>query len=485
MTMNAPAGTAILSAVRPHTGVRSAPSTPAVPRVDAGAVLQLHAALLAQPDFPAAASAFVNELAELLSAMRVCVGLSGPGGISIAAMSGAVDFRRDAELCRTLVGVMNEAAQQGVSIAYPAQPQARPRITLAHAELLRHGAVGVVTVPLVSAGQVTGALTLEFRADAEPGTSLIDACEQLASLAAPVLELKRDADRSWFERLRIALRGLRHGVTGSGNLAVKLGVLALAAVLAMLCYWPVTYRVSAPAHLEGAVQRVLVAPADGFLRAAHVKPGDPVTAGQVLAELADHDLVLERGKWSSELAQLENSARSALAKGERTQYVVNLSKSDAARAQLALVEQQIGRSQIRAPFDGLVIKGDLSQSLGAPVQRGDVLLTVAPADAFRLIVEVDERDIGAVRVGQRGALALAALPHITTGFRVVRVTPVATARDGRNYFEVEARFESRPQSGRPGLQGVAEIDAGEQPLAWIWTHRLLDWARLAIWSFGS
>jgi len=56
------------------------------------------------------------------------------------------------------------------------------------------------------------------------------------------------------------------------------------------------YRVSAPARLEGAVQRVLAAPADGYLKQTHVRPGDHVKEGQLVAELADEDLSSRRGK---------------------------------------------------------------------------------------------------------------------------------------------------------------------------------------------
>ena len=259
----------------------------------------------------------------------------------------------------------------------------------------------------------------------------------------------------------------------------------LAVAVAALFLWPVDYRVTAPAHLEGAVQRVLVAPADGYLRDAQVKPGDTVKADQVLAELSDQDLELERRRWTSELAQHENSFRSALAKGDRIEYVLSLGKSESARAQLALVQQQMARSRIRAPFDGIVIKGDLSQMLGAPVRRGDVLLTVAPVDAYRLIIEVDEREIGDVALGSSGALALAALPSATNAFEVVRITPVATAKDGRNFYEVEAKLDATGAGLRPGLQGVAKIAAGQRSTAWIWGHRFVDWARLSLWSLGG
>ena len=484
-TMNAPASAALLSALRDEAELRRAPLAHGTPALDASAVLQVQTALLAHAQFSAAAAAFAAELATLCAATRVCLGIREHGGTLVVAVSGQAEFRRNSELCRAFAAAMDEAMEQGASIRYPADSQARPRVCLAHAELARGGAQTVVTVPLVHAGQCLGAMMLEFPTEQSPAAGLIDCLEQLASLAAPVLELKRAADRPWHGQLRLAAGKLAGNLTEPGNLATKLAGLVLVLLLVAVCAWPVTYRVSAPARLEGEVQRMVVAPADGYLRQVHAKPGDAVASGQVLVELADQDLTQERRKWTSELAQLDSSARTALARSERTQYVVTLSKADAARAQLALVEQQLARSQIRAPFDGIVIKGDLSQALGAPVQRGDVLLTLAPADAYRLIIEVDERDIGDVRAGQTGAVALAALPHATSRFRVVRVTPLASSKDGRNYYEVEARFDTQPVALRPGLQGVAKIDAGEQSLAWVWTHRLTDWARLTLWSFGS
>ena len=60
-----------------------------------------------------------------------------------------------------------------------------------------------------------------------------------------------------------------------------------------------------------------------------------------------------------------------------------------AEAQLALVEEQLSRARLVAPFDGFIVVGDLSQSLGSPVERGDVLFEVAPLDGFRVVLEVD------------------------------------------------------------------------------------------------
>ena len=63
------------------------------------------------------------------------------------------------------------------------------------------------------------------------------------------------------------------------------------------------------------------------------------------------------------------------------------------------------RTRLVAPFDGVVVKGDLTQSLGSPVAKGDVLFEVAPLDGYRVILSIDERDISDVREGGRGRLA--------------------------------------------------------------------------------
>ena len=60
--------------------------------------------------------------------------------------------------------------------------------------------------------------------------------------------------------------------------------------------------------------------------------------------------------------------------------------------------------------------------------------------------------------------------------------PVASAADGRNYFEVEAALEQAPQQLRPGLSGVAKVETGSRPIGWLLAHRAFDWLRLAWWK---
>jgi hypothetical protein len=130
-----------------------------------------------------------------------------------------------------------------------------------------------------------------------------------------------------------------------------------------------------------------------------------------------------------------------------------------------------------------VVSGDLSQAIGAPVERGKVLFEVAPLETYRVLLEVDERDIAEVAEGQQGHLALSALPHETLPFTVSRLIPVATARQGRNYFRVEGRFAQTPERLRPGMEGIGKITIERRLLMRIWSQPVVDWLRLQLWSW--
>jgi hypothetical protein len=378
---------------------------------------------------------------------------------------------------------MQEAIDQGARVVYPAAPTAQARIVLAHAELHTRNGLAVATAPLVHGGLAVGALLAEWRGVA-PTDAELTLLDSVAAMLGPLVVLSRRAERTWAARTADGLRVARGRMTRRNDPLPKLLAGAGVLGLALLTLLPISYRVGAPARIEGAVQRVVAAPIDGYLHKSHVRPGDTVRAGDTLVELADQDLLLEQRKWEGALAQHENGFAAALARADRAQFVITQGKAGEARAQLELVRQQLARTRLLAPIDGIVIKGDLSQALGAPVQRGDALLTLAPAERYRLIVDVDERDIASIHVGQAGQLALASLPGDSLGFVVERVTPVATVRDGRNSFAVEARLSAVAPLLRPGLEGIAKIDAGERSAAWIWGHRVIDWLRLALWSWA-
>lgn len=456
-------------------------SDPAGSTDAAGVVLQAQAALLSHIGLENSAMALAVELAQALHCARVSVGMLQGRLVAVVGTSRGGEIKPRFDAAAALGAAMHEAIDQATTVCLPVlASDSYPKITMAHQALARLTGDSICSVPVRGAILLVGALTLE-RTSGMFTAAEIALCEDIASFSGPVLELKQQLQLSWWRR---AIGSLTTRTTALGKPGVSIVLVALAAAMIVIAVIPFDYRVSAPARLEGSVQRVIVAATDGFLQQANVRAGDSVREGQVLAELATHDLQLERKRRESELSQHENAYRAAQARNDRAQMVISQSRAGEAQAMLALAESQIERARIQSPFDGIVIKGDLSQTLGAPVQRGEVLLTIAPNNSFRLIIEVDESDIAAIVPGQKGDLALAAISERAFLFTTRRVVPFAASSESRNYFEVEAVMDSQGASLRPGLSGVARIDAGQRTLWWIATHRLFNRLRLMFWSLG-
>lgn len=451
--------------------------------VDAGAILQLQAAILSRQHLDEASAIFATLTAQLLGFGRICVGFLEDGQVALVAISHGAALDAHQEINRSLAAAMEEAIDQSATLSFPRTASGHPRITLAHAELVQRNGGSLCTVPIVNFGAIVGAVTAERESSDPLSAPQIAQLEQVVALVGPLLALKRDSQRPWHKLALEMVRKIKTRLTGPGEHQLKLGVGGgvLAGVILLLV--PMTYHVSAPARLEGAIQRALVAPADGFIQQVSVRPGDTVKEGQILAELATQDLLLEQRKWESELAQHENTYGAALAQNDRSQIIVHQAKVAESQAQLELVQSQIERTRIKAPFNGIVISGDLRQSLGAPIQRGAALMVIAPHDHYRLIVEVDERDVADIKPGASGRMSLAALPGEALSFRTEHIAPVAVTRDGRHFFELEGKLDTSTPALRPGLQGVAKIDADNRTLAWALSHRLLVWLRLGLWTW--
>jgi Barrel-sandwich domain of CusB or HlyD membrane-fusion/GAF domain len=450
-------------------------------------VTEIQAAVLSHTELKAAAQALSRESASRLGFTRVSLGLLKSGDMVVVADSEGFGTALDIAHGERLAQAMVEALDQMCSLSLPQVRAAeQPCITLAMEQLLLAEPGSAASVPVVANGQALGALCAQRSGSGQISSQELALLEQLAALAAPVLQLMQHNERPWHRRLKDAFQARWEKAEGSTPLVARAAAAGATLLVLAMLGWPGDAWVGGHARVEGAVQRTLVAPMDGFLGQVNVRPGDTVRAGQLLAVLADQDLQLERARWESQVAQYENAYVSAQATANRTQLVINQSKANEAEAQLDLVNAKLARARITAPFDGVVIQGDLSQQLGAPLQQGAEMVILAPLGQYRVIVEVDERDIGSVKVGQEGSMALSALPWDTQALRVVRITPMASVVLGRNVYEVEAALVGGQPAGlRPGLQGTAHLKAGTAPRVWNWTRRLVDAARLFWWEvFG-
>jgi len=446
--------------------------------------LELIATSLQHERFQAAATAVATELATTLGCERAGIGFLKGKHIILRALSHSAAFGKKTNLVRALEAAMDEAADQLATVVYPARKGGPFQVTRAHAALLQqHGAGAACTIPLTAGGVVLGALVLERPVGEEFDARTVELCEHAALLVGPVLDVKRREDRWLAQKALDSLRAYARHLAGPRHVVLKVWSTIALAVLLFLVFAKGDYQVTADATLEGTVQRAIAVAIPGYVAEARARAGDVVRKGDLLAAIDDRDLRLERLKWVSQRAQRSSEYREALASHQRARVQVLGAQLEQAEAQLALIDEQLARTRLVAPFDAIVVKGDLSQSLGAPVERGNVLFELAPLDAYRVIMKVDERDVTDVAVGQGGQLALSSMPHDPLPLRVEKITPVSVAEEGRNYFRVEASAQGGLERLRPGMEGVGKIQVERRRLAWIWTRKIVHGMRMWIWSW--
>lgn len=441
-------------------------------------------------DFNSAAIAVATEWATQLGCEKVSIGMVKGSGCKIVALSHDMDFDKRTNGIRLLGNAMDEAIDQKKTVVSPRNLETY--VSRAHAELSTHsGNPSTCTVLLLkqdsvdikTGSAIVGAVTLEHQEADFFSEDVVQLCQQIALIVGPLLHLKAQEDRWIGRKLADSFHAQVKRLIGYGHYKMKLVVLLLPLIVLFFAITDAPYRVTAEATIEGWTQRHITSPIDGYIIASELKAGDLVEQGQLLFTLDNRDLKLERQKWMHKKSQIEKQHLNALVQQDYAQAGILIGQLDQASAQLDLISEQLSRTEAKAPFSGIVVAGDLTQRLGSPVTRGESLMKISPLNDYRIILNVDQRDIASIAENQTGVLTLAALNAEIFAFSVEKITPVATTDEGVSYFRVEAKLLASAASLRPGMQGSAKIDIGERNLWWVWTHSLTDWIKIWFWRW--
>jgi len=308
----------------------------------------------------------------------------------------------------------------------------------------------------------------------------------LASMLGPLVGLHQLGNQSIPEhiigRCRAYLTRLNQGRFGKLPL-----VFAVIFLLMMSFVVDSDFRVSSEATLEGRIQRAVVAPFDGYIDSSFARAGEEVEKGELLAQLDDRPLQLEKQGWLSKKEEYQKQYRQELA-------TLSHAKSRIIKAQIAQADihidqadSRLQRAKLLSPLSGMIIEGDLSRSLGAPVEQGQVLFEVAPLDDYRVVLKIHERDIAYLQTGQQGSLMLTAYPNHSIPITIEQVAIVYQQEGDYTWYRTEASLSSTHLPNnillRPGMAGLGKIEVGQKSLAWMGLHRLTDWFRLWFWSW--
>jgi RND family efflux transporter MFP subunit len=202
--------------------------------------------------------------------------------------------------------------------------------------------------------------------------------------------------------------------------------------------------------------------------------GDPVKRGDVLVKLDEtsiRDSLLSAEEALRAATQAHEQSQRALerlktlrASGMTSAQALDdaevrrnsaLSEMSAARSRLAAARQQVGRTVVRAPFDGIVSERKVSNGDTAAI--GKELLKVIDPTSMRFEGKVSADKIAAVKVGQPVMFRVNGYGEQQFSGVVKRIDP--SANDVTRQVEVLVAFANGVQPRVSGLYAEGRIDA--------------------------
>ncbi len=238
--------------------------------------------------------------------------------------------------------------------------------------------------------------------------------------------------------------------------------IALAVVsLAMLV--PVRLSVLAPAEVIALNAKAVTAPQDGVVGSFAVAPNARVKAGDLLFSLDDSPLLnrqqvalksLEVAKADAHIAQQRAFADNK----SKAEVAVALGRVREKEAELASVNTQAARVEVRAERDGVAIFADTNDWLGRPVQTGERVMQLAQPEDGGILVWLSVADAINLELGAPVRLFLHTEPLSPRVGQLIEASYLSSlSPEGVASYRLRAAFEDGTDLPRIGLRGTARI----------------------------
>ncbi len=227
--------------------------------------------------------------------------------------------------------------------------------------------------------------------------------------------------------------------------------------------------------IESEAQADIVPETSGIVSRIEVEEGDPVTAGQVLAVLTNPSLDAGNSRAQIELER----ARHDLDKARQLHADGAISDVELAAAQTSYRTAETGADEARrtrgftrltSPIDGTVSVRDLR--LGE-VAGGTRAFQVVDLTRLRVVVQLPEKDLSRIQLGQAVHLSSAYNPDATATGSILRISPVVDAATGT--VRVTVAIAPGQETLRPGQFVKARIEVARHDDVLTIPRRALVW----------
>ncbi len=225
-------------------------------------------------------------------------------------------------------------------------------------------------------------------------------------------------------------------------------------------------KITVGAEVSGRVDEVLV----DF--------NDKVTKGQVIARINTDELRARTVQARASVAQ----AQANLAKAQNdlkragdlqkqgfvsaSAYDQALASRDVARATIAnaraaadQAEANLAKADIKSPIDGIVLsrKVERGQTVAASFQTPELFIIASDLTKLELTINIDEADIGEVRVGQDATFTVDAYAAQTFDAKVMELRNAATTISNVVTYEGVLSVSNKDGRLKPGMTATADI----------------------------
>ena len=162
----------------------------------------------------------------------------------------------------------------------------------------------------------------------------------------------------------------------------------------------------------------------------------------------------------------ESQARSAQLEVEANRpqgsaYQMAQTELAQARASLATALAKLDYTTIEAPVDGTLIARDVER--GDVVQPGKVLMVLSPAGSTQLVVQIDEKNLSALELGQPALASADAYPEGRFAAQVAYINPAVDPQRGS--VEVKLNVTTPPAYLRQDMTVSVDIEVARRPHA--------------------
>lgn len=188
----------------------------------------------------------------------------------------------------------------------------------------------------------------------------------------------------------------------------------------------------------------------GRITHLNIREGQPVAAGTLLVKLYDADLQaqLKRLQVQEENARrTEDRNKQLLQRGgiSQQEYDIVVTNLKSALADIEVIKANIRRTEIRAPFSGVI--GLRNVSLGAFISPNTLIAKLQQTSSLKLDFSIPEKYGSAVRQGSQVSFVVDAYNKPFSG--VVYATEPSVEETTRN-LRIRARVNNRSAQLRPG-----------------------------------